>query len=123
MNKVFYYYYFLFYLKLIKADSPHLLTVLVLSLSWSLIVNSIIDFILIYLFKYPLGLFGNIGILALIICIQYFYFIRKNNAKRIVELKPKLFENHNLSIIITIIFFLFTASTLFWVPDLIFKMR
>jgi len=123
MNKIFYYYYYLFYSKIIKADSPHLLTILVLSLSWSLLVNSIINFILIRFSNYLLGKFEMIGVLAIIICAHYYYFIQKNKSKKIVEAKPKFFGNHNISIIITIMFFLFTASTLFWVPDYIFKVK
>jgi hypothetical protein len=57
-----------------------------------------------------------ISIFVIVMAIIYITFYKKGKAARIVKIKPKFFNNHKLSVIITITFFLITTSFLFWGP-------
>jgi len=115
---VFYYYYFLFYSKVLKDNEPHLLTTMVLSFSESLLVNYSINVIGAHLFcKYLLGKWGMIGVIIILNGLNYLFYHQTGRAKGIVKSKPKFFGNHHVSLILTILFFLITSSFLFWVAD------
>jgi hypothetical protein len=113
--KVIYYYYFLFYSKILRDDEPHLLTTLVLSASEGFLVNGILDISLTRFVCLSLGMWPMIWMQLLFIFANYFYYhFRTDRAKEIVKTKPMFFSSHKLSIILTILFFITTFSTLFW---------
>ncbi|WP_461634297.1 hypothetical protein [Labilibaculum euxinus] len=114
MINTLYYYYFLFYKKILRDNEPHMLATLVLSFSFSLLVNGIIDISMAHLFGIALGKYVMLGFLLLIIAIFYFRLHRTGRAKEIVKEKPMFFNNHLLTILITFLFFAITTSFLFW---------
>lgn len=111
-----YYYYFLFYTKVLPDNEPHATTVFTLSLSESFIVNGVLDILLAYLFCFSLNKWSMIIISLLIMGINYLLYSRSGKAKKIIKLKPKVFNSNKLSIVIVILFFVITASFLFWGP-------
>lgn len=116
MMKVFYYYYFLFYSKVLKDNEPHMLTTFALSASEGFFINVILDIFLIKFFCISMDKWTMLGILAGLILANYYYFHRAGKGKEIIKTKPKFFSNHRVSIVITVLFFVITASSLFWGP-------
>ena len=116
MINVFYYYYYLFYTKILPDDQPHATVIFTLSFSLSLFVNGLIDIILTYSTNYTMGNWEMISIFVAIMIVNYLLFIRTGKSKQIVNEQPKFFNNHKLSIALTIIFFIITTSFLFLVP-------
>jgi len=115
MISIIYYYYYLFYTRILPDDQPHLTVVFTLSVSESFLINGIINLICTKFFCYPLNKWTMIGILLLILLMNYLYF-NFNRRDVIVGNKPKLLGSHILSILITLLFFLITASFMFWGP-------
>jgi hypothetical protein len=113
---ILYYNYFLFYKKVIKDPEPHFATVLALSFSQSLLVNGILDAIALNGFCYKIGKWVMIGIGVLIIISNYIYYHKNGKGKEVIEEKPIMADNRSLSIAITWLFFLITASWMFWGP-------
>jgi pilus assembly protein TadC len=114
MINTLYYYYYLFYKKILKDNEPHMLATLVLSFSFSLLVNGVIDITVAHLFGISLGKYVMLGFLLLIIAVLYFTLHRTGRSKEIVKEKPMFFNSHALSIFITLSFFAITTSFLFW---------
>lgn len=113
-----YYYYYLFYKQILKDNTPNLLATLALSASEFFPVFGIIDFTIWILFHSNVNI--NIMFVVLLLCafFNYLHFHKTGRAKRIIKEKPMFFNNHKASIFITILFFLFTVSFLFWGPIL-----
>ena len=114
MIKVFYYYYYLFYTMVLPDDQPHSTVVFTLSFSLSLLINGLLNIILAHTISYALDKYSMIGIFILTIFVNYRLFYRNGKAQKIVLDQPKFFNNHKLSIVLTILFFSITASFLFW---------
>ncbi len=114
--KVFYYYGFLFYSKVLKDDEPHLLTILALSFLESLIVNGILEAISVHTFCKDIGRGSMFTVLLLIIGANYYLLYRTGKAKQIVQSRPKFFKSHNLSIALTLLFAVGAVSLMFWGP-------
>ena len=118
MFDVFYYYYYLFYSKVLRDSEPHLLTVMVLSLSEGLIVYYTADVLGVHLFcEFVFGKWYHIGVVVIIIGINYMVYHKTNRAKKLIEMKPMFFQNRRLSIVLTLLFFLISLSLAFWVAD------
>ena len=113
---VLYYYYFLFYQKILKDDQPHLLTILALSASEGFLLNGIIDIIALKFFCLDVNKWIMLGLLICILGINIFIFYKKGKGAEIVKQKPRIFGNNYLSMAISIIFFIITISWLFWGP-------
>lgn len=114
MISTLYFYYYLFYKKILRDNEPHMLATLVLGFSFSLLLIGIIDITVASLFKLKLGHYTMLGINLLMITVFYLTFHRTGKAKEIVKEKPKFFNSHTLSILITFLFFAITTSFLFW---------
>ncbi len=114
MISVFYYYYYLFYTKILPDEQPHATVIFTLSFSLALLINGLLNIILAHTINYALDKYGMFGIFAFVACINYLLFYRSGKAKKIVNEQPKFLNNHKLSIVLTILFFLITASFLFW---------
>ena len=118
MFRVIYYYYFLFYSKVLKDDEPHLLTTLALSASGGFFMMYLIDTIWVHLFcEFLLGQWGMLTVIGSMILINFLIFHRTGKAKKVIKEKPKFYNSNSVSIVITLLFFLFTLSLLFWVSD------
>ena len=115
---VFYYYYFVFYSKVIKDNEPHLLTTMALSFSEALLVNYSIMFIGAHVFcKYIITKWVMIGVIVAMNALNYKLLHRSGKAERIVLARPKILNSHRVSILLTILFFMVTISFLFWGSD------
>jgi hypothetical protein len=111
---VLYYYYYLFYTRVLPDDEPHATTIFTLSFCQGLLVNCILDISMSHFFCRSQSKWEGISITLLIIVVNYFLYIRSGKAKEIVSYKPKILGSNTLSIIITIIFLLVSISYLFW---------
>ena len=114
MIKVLYYYYYLFYTKILPDNQPNGTVIFTLSFSLALFINGLINITLASTISYALDKYSMMGIFALILYVNYWQFYKKGKWKRIVKEQPKFFNNHRLSIMLTILFFLITTSFLFW---------
>ena len=116
MMNVFYYYYYLFYTKVLPDNQPHSTVIFTLSFSLSLFVNGVLSLIAAHLKSYVISNYVMVGIFVAIMVINYFVFYRTGKGKRLIKEKPKFFNSHKLSILLTLIFFLITTSLLFLGP-------
>ena len=112
----------MFYKNVLNDDEPHLLTTLALGASEGVFINGILEIPFAYYFGMLLNMWLMIGIVVLIIGLNYLYFHRTGRAKEIVKIKPMFFSNHLLSKYLTILFFIITTSFIFWEPVLIKQM-
>ncbi len=112
--KVLYYYYYLFYTKILPENEPHATTIFTLSMSQSFILIGIIDLIITQAFCISIGKGRMIAISLLIMLINYFIYSKSGKNLGIINSKPKFFNSNLLSIIITILFFVISVSVLFW---------
>jgi uncharacterized membrane protein len=119
MINVFYYYYYLFYTRVLPDNQPHSTVIFTLSFSLSLLINGLLSLIASYVANYNLSNYIMVGIFVIIMILNYLVYYRTEKGKRLVIEKPKFFNNHKLSILFTLMFFLITTSFLFWVPILI----
>ena len=114
---VIYYYYYLFYSKIFKDDDPALQATLALSASESFMF---IFFVAEPLFLHWFNSFSTwifIGIIFIITYINWYYYIKLKKHERVVENKPKFFNNHFLTIIIVAVFFIISVTWFFWGAD------
>lgn len=112
--KTLYYYYYLFYTKVLPDDEPHATVTFTLGFSLSLLINGILNLSLSHLCKYALSKYQMVLICCLTIGLLYFTLYKIK--EKIIKNKPAFFNNHRLSIILTVFFFLSTSSFLIWDP-------
>lgn len=113
---VLYYHYFLFYTKVLPDDEPHATVVFTLSFCESWLVFTLIDWIGAIFFC---RLFINskwimATVLLLLIGINYVFYIRNGNGRRIVKQQPVLWQSKKFSIAVAFLFCFITISFLFW---------
>lgn len=113
---VFYNYYYLFYRKVLPDNQPHLTVIFTLSFSLSLLVNGMISLVAAYLTAYNMSNYIMVGIFVVIMFVNYLVFYSSGKGMRLIKEKPKFFNNHKLSVFLTLLFFLITTSYLFWGP-------
>jgi hypothetical protein len=118
MMKVFYYYYYLLYKKSALDGEPQFTAKLALTASEAFFFIAVLDTGLAYFFSILLSKYVMIAITLILLGLNMFVFFTDKKVKVILESKPKFFQSHVLSIILTWLFFLLTTSTLFWVGDL-----
>lgn len=118
MINVFYYYYYLFYTKVIPDNQPHATVIFTLGFTFSLILNGIINVVLAYVLAVSLRKWEMIGIFAFIIVLLYFAYYRNGKGKRIIKEKPKILNSKSISIIFTVLLFLFGILALFLQADI-----
>lgn len=114
MLNVIYYYYYLFYAKVLRDTEPHLLTTLALSFSESLLVNGIIEAISVNFFCKSIGKWPMLGVVLIILFINFIYYHKGKRANRIVTEQPVFLGSHGLSVMLVLLFFITTTSWLFW---------
>lgn len=118
MINVFYYYYYLFYTKVLPDNQPHSTVIFTLSFTFSLILNCIVNISLAYILGISLGKWEMIGIFIFIIVLLYFVYYKNGKGKKIVTKKPKIFNNNAISIILTVLLFLISILALFLQADI-----
>lgn len=118
MLDILYYHYYWFYSKVLKDNEPHLLTTLALSFSQMLLMSYSIDFIGTLLFcQFILNKWGMLSVLGSIIIINYLIYHRGSRARNVIKNADRKYRRKTSNAIVTIIFFLFTTSLLFWFAD------
>lgn len=119
MMNVLYYYYYLFYTKIISDNQPHATVIFSLSFILSLIINGLINIGLAYTFGIALNRWEMIGVLILLIILMYLKFYKTGRGKKIVETeKPKLLRSNNLSVALSVVLFLIGMLFLFFEADI-----
>jgi len=113
---VIYYYFYLFYRRILKDNEPHLLTVLALSFLESLVLIAIIDSVLIYFFCIDIDKTLMFIFLLLIVGANYFVLFKSGWAKHVVNAQPRFLKSKWLSAALVIFSFLITVSIMFWGP-------
>lgn len=113
---ILYYYYYLFYTKILPDDQPHSTVVFCLSLMESFIINGFLNIASILLFCYNISKWPMIGILVVIVIINYLYYYRSKKMERIVVEKPKLFNSNTASVVLSVVFFLFSLLMIITAP-------
>jgi len=111
--KVIYYYYFLFYIKILSEREPHTVTVFVLSVCEGLILNFFIRVSYTYATCNLYGVSGDIIITALILIVNFYYYLTLKNGIRIIREKPALFKSKKISLFIVVSFFLVCLNLIF----------
>jgi hypothetical protein len=115
---ILFYYYYLFNSKILSDDEPHATTNFTLSASESFLSYFIINWLSsFFLCKMILTKFSMACIFLFILLINYLVYIRSGRSRVLAEKKPKFFKSELFSILITLIFFIATCSTLFWSID------
>lgn len=118
MLKVLYYYYYLFYSKVLIQPESHFVTILVLSAMESFLINYLIDFLSVHLFcAIPSEIWYKLLVVGTLLIINFIYYEQNGKGKVIVKEKPKFFNDHRLSIVIVLVITLFIISLLFWAAD------
>lgn len=87
MLKIFYFYYYLFYTRIIPDDEPHATTLFTLSVSEAFYYIIILDIVYTNIFCEIIPIWGLVSILATIILKNYIYFYKMNNKKQIIKKK------------------------------------
>jgi hypothetical protein len=115
---VIYYYYYLFYKNVLTVNWPHETTIFVLGFSEGFFFGIFIDAMASMIFRVSFGIYLMVGTFIVTWGVNYLYFNHSGRIDRIVMDKPKFYNDHRLSQIISVIFFVVTASSLFWGPVL-----
>ncbi|MBS1745605.1 MAG: hypothetical protein JST21_05505 [Bacteroidetes bacterium] len=117
--KVFYYYYHLFYQNIFGDSDSYFTAKLALTASESLLVISLLDIGSAYFFCYSLNKYYMAAITLILLAINSIFIFNSKNTVDIEKSKPKFFNNHNLTIILSWLFFLVTTSSMFWLGDVV----
>ena len=113
---VLYYYYYLFYTRILPDDEPHATVIFTLSFSESLLVNGILDILAAHLLCKKLEMWLMIGVFVVLIIFNYLIYSRTKKSRLVVENKPQFFNSHKVSIMVTLLWFVATTSFMFWKP-------
>jgi hypothetical protein len=113
---ILYYYYYLFYTKILPDDQPHSTVVFCLSLMESFIINGLLNIISILLFCYNISKWPMIGILIAIIIVNYKIYYKSKKMELIIIEKPKLFNSNTASVAFSVIFFILSLLMIVTAP-------
>ena len=120
MMDVFYYYIYLFYMKVMSDDQPHSRTVWALGAASAFIINGMIEIPLAYFFNCYLSAIQKIIIIIIVMTLFYLKYDRSGKGIRIVKKeKPKFFGSKIASIILTVLFFLISMLFLFFKAEVL----
>ena len=113
---ILYYYYYLFYTKVLPDDQPHSTVVFCISLMESFIINGLLNIASILLSRYNISKWPMIGVLIAIIISNYQIYYRSKRMERIIDEKPKLFNSNIASVVFSLFFFLFSLLMIVTAP-------
>ena len=114
---VLYYQYYLFYKDIWKDSDANFTTRLSLTLLESLLISGICQILFASFFCKKFPLFAELGLTLVLLLINIYIVFNARNERRIMASKPKIFNSRFLSNLFAVIFFLVSASAVFWVPD------
>ena len=114
--KVFFYYYYLLYTRVVPDLTPYSTSVFVFGVLLSYLINGIIDIISANFFCMWIGKYPMLGIVVLCLIISYLLCAKYGKGKKIVSEKPRFWGSHRLSVIIVLVSSLIAISWLFWGP-------
>lgn len=113
---ILYYYYYLFYTKILPDDQPHSTVVFCLSLMQSFIINGFLNIVSILLFCYNISKWPMVGVLIAIVIMNYRIYYSSGKMDRIIVEEPKLFNSNVASVILSVVFFLFSLVMIVTAP-------
>jgi hypothetical protein len=87
-----------------------------LSASEGFLLDGLIDIIALKLFCYDVSKWIMLGILGIILFINFGIFYNTGKGSEIVKQKPSLLGSRKISIFFVLTFFLISISWLFWGP-------
>ena len=112
--------YYNYYLLVSRGNEhsvdPRLSTILTLSLSESLLLNGLYEYLMVHIYCDDLKPWSMFLVLLLIIALNYFFYIKMQRNNEVIRTQPCFFNDLKLSKALTVIFILFTTSLLFWGP-------
>lgn len=114
MSRVFYYYYHMFYSRVLLQPDPHFETILAISAMESLWINGILDTFSVVVYCYKLGKWPMLGVLILLLVVNFKLYGSKSFQNKIVSRKQTIFDSHKLTILIVVVISLLGISWLFW---------
>lgn len=114
--KVYFYYYYLLYSRVIPDETPYSTSVFIFGITLSFLINGIVNTLGAILFCTWIGIYPMLGITILSLITSYLLCVKYGKGKKIVSEKPRFWGNHRLSIIIVLVSSLIAVSWLFWGP-------
>lgn len=111
---VIYYYYYLFYTRILKDNEPHLLTILAISATEGFFLNIIFEIVLILYRCIETNIVIWWSIIFLINICNYLYFYKSGRSMKIIKEKPMFFSSRKISIFLTLLFFIVLATSIIW---------
>ena len=115
MEKLYYFYY-LFYKKVLNDDEPHLLTILVLSASCSFPIVVFLQLLFAELFCETIDTWKAFSVIPIMVYINYLCFFKSGRYVKILNEKPLFFKFFFISCLLVIYFFILTALPMFFSP-------
>jgi hypothetical protein len=111
--KVLYYYYYLFYQKILDPD-PKLAATLGVTALLGFFSSGVISIGLAYFFCIDFNKYCMIAVMAAVLLANTFYFFTSKKVLKILKAKPKFFNSNGLTILFIWVFSIIVISTLFW---------
>lgn len=115
-DALYYRYYLVYSKKWLLDESPHLNTIFSLSILESLSLNFGTEFVSTTYFCTHFSNKLMILIWALISTANYLVYGYMGKGKKVIKLKPKILGSDKLTLWVSIFFFLFSVSFIFWMP-------
>jgi hypothetical protein len=110
---VLYYYYYLFYTRVLPDRHPHATVIFTLSFTESLLLNGILDILSAHLSCVKLETWMMFTIFLILMGVNFIVYSRPKRI-RIMEQKPRFFSSHKSSILIASLWFLIAVSFMLW---------
>jgi hypothetical protein len=104
---VFFYYFYLYYTKPIFGESETVSSIIfAMAVTFSMPVLSL-SLSLSSLLHYDIGYLSHLLTIIPVCILTFKYFRKDNRVQKIIDRKPMFFNNHKLSIVLTILFVVF----------------
>jgi hypothetical protein len=116
--KVLYYYYYLFYQKILDPD-PRLAATLGVTSLLGFFLNGVIGVSFAYFFCIDFNKYCMLAVLAGVLLANTFYFYTSKNVLKILKAKPKFFNSNRLTLLFIWVFSIIVISTFFWTGSFI----
>lgn len=112
--KVYFYYYYLAYTKVVPDVTPHFTSVFVFGMLCSFLIVGITDVVAIKLYCTGISEFLMFGMATLCLLLSFLLYFRYGKGEKIVSEKPKFWGSHHASLTIVLITSLTIMSWMFW---------
>jgi hypothetical protein len=108
MIKAIYFQYYSWFYNIIKSDTAEYNSLIMLGGNIAFLVIAILDLITTYLAGYRIELWISLLIIFSTFIFFHFYYYRSGQTKSIISNKPLILKNKPISIIISILFNIFS---------------